>query len=97
MNKEELAANLFRITQTEAKIRLSNVRGQARLEAVAADAGAVVRRSMMQISGTRPENIPAAEDIRKVRSALKQTGKEYAKLDAPKPPAKRGRAKPVGT
>jgi hypothetical protein len=37
---------------------------------------------MVDLSGVPPERLPPAEDIRKVRTAIKSTGKEYAKLDA---------------
>lgn len=74
MGKDELAANLFRITQTDAKIKRSGFRGQARLEATAEDVGRTVRETMHQISGQRPENLPPHEDIKIVRAALKDSG-----------------------
>ena len=58
MEKEELAANLFRITQTEAKIRNEGLRGQKMLEDAAYSVGRQVRKAMEEISGTRPENLP---------------------------------------
>jgi DNA-damage-inducible protein D len=82
MGKQELAANLFRITQTEAKIKNHQVRGQALLEDVAEDVGRRVRKTMIEISGTHPEALAPAEDIRKVRRGLKKTEKEFAKLDS---------------
>jgi DNA-damage-inducible protein D len=73
MGKEELAANLFRITQTEAKIKNENLIGQNRLERAAKDVGVKVRHTMIEISGTTPENLPIAEDIKEVKKELKQT------------------------
>ena len=58
MGREELAANLFRITQTELKIKGEKVKGQQRLEAVAEDVGVKVRRTMQEISGVNPEDLP---------------------------------------
>jgi DNA-damage-inducible protein D len=55
MGKQELAANLFRITETEAKIKNEGVRGQAALEHTAERVGQKVRSTMMEISSTRPE------------------------------------------
>lgn len=81
MGKEELAANLFRITQTEAKIKTERVRGQQALEAVAYQVGRKVRRTMEEISGTRPENLAPAQDIAAVKKGLKQAQKEFAKID----------------
>ena len=60
MGKTELAANLFRVTQTEEKIRAERIRGQRPLEQAAEDAGRLVRRTMVEISGRRPEELPPA-------------------------------------
>jgi len=83
MGKTELAANLFRITQTEEKIRNDNVTGQIPLERVAEQTGKTVRRTMIEISGTAPEHLPAEADIDVVRKGLKRSQKEYQKLDTP--------------
>ncbi|MET3526189.1 BRO family protein [Phenylobacterium koreense] len=84
MGKTELAANLFRITQTEEKIRNEDITGQKPLERAAEHVGKGVRKTMIELSGVAPERLPPSEDIKKVKSALKRTGKEYAKLDAPR-------------
>ncbi len=84
MGKTELAANLFRITQTEEKIRNDDIRGQAPLERAAEQVGKTVRQTIHDIGGTMPEHLPTAQDIKQVRSGLKKTGKEYAKLDGKK-------------
>jgi DNA-damage-inducible protein D len=84
MGKQELAANLFRVTQTEAKIKNDNIRGQQQLESAAKSVGEEVRSAMYRASGTRPENLPIAEDIKKVRGKLKKANKELQKIDAPK-------------
>jgi DNA-damage-inducible protein D len=84
MGKTELAANLFRITQTEEKIRNEDIRGQAPLQRAHEAVGREVRETMRRIGGTLPENLPLAADIKKVRSGLKRAGKEFAKLDGPR-------------
>lgn len=81
MGKEELAANLFRITQTEAKVRNERVSGQRALEAAAHEVGKRVRHTMIQTSGSKPEHLPIAEDIKIVRKSLKSAQKHFAKLD----------------
>jgi DNA-damage-inducible protein D len=81
MGNEELAANLFRITQTEARIRNENVRGQRALEVTAHHVGRKVRETMRELSGTVPEALPIAQDIKQVRSSLKSTHKGFAKID----------------
>lgn len=74
MGPDELAANLFRVTQTDAKIKSGKIRGQARLEEVAEDVGKTVRKTMEEISGQRPEDLPVNEDIKRVRVTLKEGG-----------------------
>lgn len=60
MGSTELAANLFRITQTREKIRNEDIRGQSALETAAQGVGKAVRQVMIETSGTRPENLPPA-------------------------------------
>lgn len=81
MGKEELAANLFRITQTELKIRNEKLHGQAKLENAAFSTGQKVRQTMIEISNILPENLTPQEDIKKVKSNLKSTSKELKKID----------------
>lgn len=83
MGKTELAANLFRITQTDEKIRNQNVRGQKLLEAAANEVGKKVRKTMIELSGTPPEQLRPEADIDDVRKGLKRSQKEYKKLDGP--------------
>ena len=54
MGKEELAANLFRVTQTEAKMRNESIQGQKNAENAAFEVGKKVRKTMQEISGTTP-------------------------------------------
>jgi DNA-damage-inducible protein D len=81
MGKQELAANLFRLTQTEARIRNERIRGQKSLEVAAHAVGKSVRDTMIKTSGSRPEQLPIAEDIKVVRKSLKSAQKEFARLD----------------
>jgi DNA-damage-inducible protein D len=84
MHSTELAANLFRITQTDAKIQNERVTGQKRLEQTASEVGRTVRQTMIKLSNTRPEDLPAAGDINDARSALKQTHRSMKRLDRPR-------------
>lgn len=81
MGKEELAANLFRITQTESKIKKEGIKGQTNLERTAEGVGREVRNTMIKISGTTPESLPLQNDIKKVKKGIKVTHKELTKLD----------------
>ncbi|HNZ74520.1 MAG TPA: damage-inducible protein D [Verrucomicrobiota bacterium] len=86
MGKTELAANLFRVTQTEEKIRASRIRGQDALERTAHEVGHKVRKTMIEISGRRPEDLPPSEDIKEVHKKLKSSHREIRKLDKPAAP-----------
>jgi len=63
MDIEELAANLFRVTQTDKKIRVDNVEGQAALEDTANKVGKVARRAMMKLNKTKPETLPKRDAL----------------------------------
>lgn len=78
MRRSELAANLFRLTQTEDKIRNEQLKGQDQLESAAFTVGRKVRQTMKELSGVYPEDIPAAGDIKTVRSELKKTSKKLS-------------------
>lgn len=81
MGTTELAANLFRITQTEEKIRNERVRGQSQCENTAEGVGREVRNAMRRISGVVPEHLAAAEDIKKIKGDLKSSHRDFQKLD----------------
>ncbi|CAN5156891.1 DNA damage-inducible protein D [soil metagenome] len=82
MGKEELAANLFRITQTEAKIKNEGIKGQSKTETAAELVGKEVRQTMIKISGTAPEDLPLAADIQESHKSIKGTAKKFKKLDS---------------
>lgn len=86
MGRQELAANLFRITQTDARIKNQNLRGQTALEGAAFDVGRRVRKMMDETSQTRPENLPLAQDLKSVKKQIKKTSKT---LNAPLPKGKK--------
>jgi len=79
MDSTELAANLFRITQTEERIKNQDLSGQAALERAAEMVGKDVRSLMIKNGGTKPEDIPAVQDIKKVRTVIKKTHKKMLK------------------
>lgn len=72
MGSTELAANLFRATQTEEKLTRDGVRGKEAANRTHREVGAEVRRAIANIGGTMPENLPVAEDIVKVERRLKK-------------------------
>ena len=85
MGRDELAHNLFRLSLTEGRIKKEGTRGQWALEQVAEEVGRRVRRTVIEETGVRPEDLPVTEDIKKVRSGIKQAHKEMKRIDSVKP------------
>lgn len=85
MDNEELAANIFRVTQTEAKIRNQNITGQKALENAAETVGRSVRNVMISNTGTAPEDLALSNDkINKIRTSIKKTHKALKEHDSKK-------------
>ena len=61
MGYEELAANLFRATQAEAKLRRENIQGKANANQAHYDVGKEVRNTIERLGGTMPEDLPTPE------------------------------------
>jgi DNA-damage-inducible protein D len=68
MGSLELAANLFRTTQAEDKLRRENVRNKDHANRIHNEVGRKVRKTIHELGGTMPENLPVAESIKKVAS-----------------------------
>ncbi len=86
MASTELAANLFRATQTEEKLRRENVRTKDHANQIHKDVGRKVRQTIRELGGTMPENLPTAENIKKVESREKKRIKAEQKAQAAFPP-----------
>lgn len=61
MGSTELIANLFRISQTEEKLRKDNVHGAEAATGVHYNVGREVRNAIEKIGGTMPEDLPTPE------------------------------------
>ena len=61
MGSTELIANLFRISQTEEKIRKDKVQGADKATSVHYNVGREVRNAIEKIGGTMPEDLPTPE------------------------------------
>jgi DNA-damage-inducible protein D len=72
MGNSELAANWFRSTQAEDKIRRDNVQGRDNANQVHFQAGQVVRRAIAELGGTMPEDLPTADSIKKLEREQKK-------------------------
>lgn len=58
MGSTELAANLFRATQTDEKLRRENIRGKEKANQTHYEVGRKVRQTIAELGGTMPEDLP---------------------------------------
>ena len=73
MGSTELAANLFRATQTEEKLRRDKVRGKQKANQTHFEVGKKVRQTIDELGGTMPEALPTPEkSIQQIESAKKK-------------------------
>ena len=66
MGSTELAANLFRATQTEEKLQRENIKGKQKANQTHFEVGKKVRKTIAELGGTMPENLPVADSIKKL-------------------------------
>ena len=83
MGGEELAANLFRITQTEAKMRREGTSSPASANAAHYEVGTIVREAIEKAGGTMPENLPTPE-----KSIPELQAEQRKQIKPPKKPKK---------
>lgn len=78
MGYEELAANLFRATQTEAKLRRDKIQGKENANQTHYDVGAKVRQTIKELGGTMPEDLPTPDkSIQQLEREVKKIEKEH--------------------
>jgi DNA-damage-inducible protein D len=85
MGSTELAANLFRATQTEEKLRREGIKGRLAANRAHYEVGAKVRQTIKDIGGDMPETLAAQEDIKKVSRRLQTAIKTTARIGHRKP------------
>lgn len=74
MGSTELAANLFRATQTEDKLRRDQVQGKSQANRTHFEVGQKVRQTIQDLGGTMPEALPKPESsIKQIESAKKKS------------------------
>jgi hypothetical protein len=76
MGSTELAANLFRATQTDEKLRNENIIGKDAANQTHFEVGKKIRETIHELGGTMPENLPTPQ------KSIKQIEKEQKKLNA---------------
>lgn len=74
MGYEELAANLFRATQAEAKLRREHIEGKENANQTHYNVGKEVRDTIKRLGGTMPEDLPTPS------KSIKQIEREQGKL-----------------
>ena len=79
MGSEELGDNIFRITQTTAKIQREAINNKYKANEVHYEVGKKIRDTIRDIGGTMPENLATAENIKKVEKEQKKKIKEEKK------------------
>lgn len=75
MGSEELADNIFRIAQTDAKLKRDNIDNEYTANSVHFKVGKIVRKAIKEAGGTMPEDLPTPE------KSLKELEKENKKLE----------------
>ena len=73
MGSTELAANLFRATQTEEKLRRENIQGKQRANQTHYEVGQKVRQTIEELGGTMPEDLPTADSIKNLNAKNKKS------------------------
>lgn len=76
MGRTELAANLFRVTQTEERIKNKKISGQANLEQTHFQVGKEVRQIIQKNVGKNPEQLPLEKQLSDVKKELKDGHKK---------------------
>lgn len=75
MGRAELAANEFRITQTEDKLRKEGIIGQSKAMHTHYEVGKTVRKAIEEIGGTMPEDLPPEPSIKPLLDEKKRKSK----------------------
>ena len=79
MGSTELAANLFRATQTEEKLRREKIQGKHNANMAHFQVGKKVRQTIQELGGTMPEDLPTPDE-----SIQQLESKKRKNLDIPK-------------
>lgn len=70
MGSTELAANLFRATQTEEKLKREQIKGKQTANQTHFEVGKKVRKTIQELGGKMPENLPPSESIKKLEKKI---------------------------
>ncbi|HAY4721563.1 DNA damage-inducible protein D [Escherichia coli] len=77
MGSTELAANLFRATQTEEKLKRDGVNSEQQANTTHFDVGSKVMQTIQELGGTMPEELPTPQvSIKQLENSVKITEKK---------------------
>jgi len=77
MGSTELAANLFRATQAEEKLKRDNIGSKQHANQAHYEVGQKVRQTIQELGGTMPENLPIPEQsVKQIESAKRKLDKK---------------------
>jgi DNA-damage-inducible protein D len=76
MGSTELAANLFRATQAEDKLRREGIKGKTAANRTHLEVGRKVRQTIQELGGTMPEELPSPD------KSIKQLERDHPRLGA---------------
>lgn len=81
MNASELAANLFRATQTDEKLRREGITEKGAANQAHHDVGSVIRRTIVELGGIMPEDQPTpAKSIKQIEAEERQQAQRSNQL-----------------
>ena len=75
MGSDELIANLFRISQTEQKLKKENIKTETEANKAHYEVGSKIRKTIKELGGTMPEELPTP------KKSLKELEKERKQLE----------------
>lgn len=79
MGSTELAANLFRATQTEEKLKRENIKGKKKANETHFEVGQKVRQTIKELGGTMPEDLPTENSIKQIENNQKKLDRKKKK------------------
>lgn len=85
MGSAELAANLFRATQAEQKLRREGIIGKENANRTHREVGTKVRQTIQELGGTMPEDLPTVESIKALEREERKTLKDLNEQDTDAP------------
>lgn len=82
MGSTELAANLFRATQAEEKLRRENIQGKQNANKAHFEVGKKVRKTIQELGGTMPEELPTVDSVKAIeKKQMKELNASKKKSD----------------